>query len=103
MTQGAIFLTTLQQQRAKGDIVKLPDGAAALIGEASMGDEEPVLSAKHYQTKNKKDKKNKHEAEQQKNDTTKRILESSSHTFFPKPWASSSRRSHAENLQNNNR
>ena len=29
----------------KGDIVKLPDGAAALIGEASMGDEEPVLSA----------------------------------------------------------
>jgi len=39
------YQTTLQRQEQKGDIVKLPDEAATLIGEASMGDEEPVLSA----------------------------------------------------------
>jgi len=36
-----IFITTLWQQGQRRHC-KLPDGAAALIGETSMGDEEPV-------------------------------------------------------------
>ena len=51
-----IFLTALWQQGQMRHC-KLPDGAAALIGEASMGDEEPVFLHNITNQKQKKIKR----------------------------------------------